>query len=266
MPASSAPLRGLARRLAPLLGAAAEALYPPVCIACRAETATPHGLCGDCFREAWFIDSPLCDRCGAPLHGATDAPFCDHCLGVDFAFGRARAAMAYEGVGRRLALQLKHGDRLELAQPLGRWMARAGRPLLREADLIVPVPLHWTRLLRRRSNQAAELARRVSALTGVPVAPDLMRRVRRTPPQKGLGREERRANLAGAFAVRPGREPAGLRVLLVDDVFTTGATLSACAAVLRDAGAAGVDALCLARVASEPKLSIFTGFNPGEDP
>jgi len=244
--------------LAPLSHAVVEALYPPLCVNCRAEVEEAHALCPDCWRDTGFIGRPICLRCGAPVPGAEDADLCDHCLGRDLAFDRARAAVLYDGIGRRLALSFKHGDRLEIARPASAWMVRAGRDLLDGAEMIVPAPLHWTRLLRRRFNQAAELARRIAARAETPFAPDALRRIRRTPPQGGLGRAEREANLAGAFAVPPARRAAiaGKRVLLVDDVYTTGATLCACAAALRAGGARRVDALCFARVASEGGATI----------
>ncbi|WP_339948312.1 ComF family protein [uncultured Albimonas sp.] len=250
-----------AGRLArPLALGAANLLYPPQCTWCRSEVQEAHALCPACWREATFIAHPLCDRCGSPMSGAEDAPFCDHCLGRRLEFARARAAVLYEGVGRDLTLALKHGDRLDIARPAATWMIRAGRELLDRADVIAPVPLHWRRLLRRRFNQSAELARRVSMRTGVPCCADLLARTRATPMQRGLSREARAANQAGAFAV-PARRRArveGTAVLLIDDVYASGATLSACAAALRAAGARRVDALCLARVAPEADGPIFS--------
>jgi ComF family protein len=231
--------------MAGLWRAALDLLYPPVCAACGAETEGAGGLCADCFRAMPFVSGPVCDRCGAP----SLAQACDACLHAPPAWGRGRAAALYEGPARRAVLSLKHGDRLDVAAVAAPWLLRAGRELLAQADLVAPVPLHWTRLARRRFNQSAELARALTRLAGRAdaFAPDLLTRRRRTPSQEGRTRAGRHLNVAGAFAVR--RPVTGMRVLLVDDVMTTGATLSACAEALTAAGASGVDALALARVA-----------------
>lgn len=241
--------------------AALDALYPPVCVACGAETGSSGGLCPDCFREAGFVAGPVCRRCGVPMPGlqAGDA-VCDGCRHAPPAWDEGRAAALYEGPVRRAALALKHGDRLDVATVAAPWLMRAGRELLARSDLVAPVPLHWTRLLRRRFNQSAELARALCRHAARPeaLAPDLLRRIRRTPSQEGRERAARFANMAGAVAVAPrwrGRV-AGRRVLLVDDVMTTGATLSACAEALRAAGAAEVHVLVLARVARGAETAI----------
>ncbi len=160
--------------------------------------------------------------------------------------------MVYDDASRDLILGFKHADKTEAAPAFGDWMARAQTGLIEEADLIAPVPLHWSRLMRRQFNQSALLAWRLGKVLGRrrDVVPDLLKRTRRTPPQGGLGGAGRKRNMAGAFAVNAGmrRRLEGARVLLVDDVYTTGATIEACARVLLRSGAKAVDALTLARV------------------
>ncbi len=238
-----------------------DMLYPSSCVACRAETEGPAGLCAPCFREAIFLYGAVCELCGAPVpdqfaeEEGEDARLCDSCAHAPPGFDRGRAALRYDGVGRRIALSLKHADRLDLAKPAARWMLRADDAAVREADLIVPIPLHWTRMIRRRSNQAAELARALAreACRRAAYAPDLLIRTRATESQDGRSRAERYENVRGVFKIRKRwrHRARGARILLVDDVMTTGATLSACAEACRVAGAETVNALVLARVARE---------------
>ncbi|UPG74404.1 ComF family protein [Roseomonas gilardii subsp. gilardii] len=243
-----------------------DALLPPTCLTCR-EPVMRHGaFCPDCFRELQRIGDPLCDGCGLPfLHaeqgmtvegmadgGMTDGGrlFCAPCAERPFPFARARAAFVYGEVPKRLILPFKHGDRPDLARPIARAMALAGKDLLAEAGILVPVPLHWRRLLRRRYNQSALLARHLGRLSGRPWLPDGLRRVRGTASLGGLGMVGRLQEVEGAFRVTPrgGRAIAGQRVLLVDDVLTSGATAAACARALLAAGAREVDVLAVARV------------------
>jgi len=154
---------------------------------------------------------------------------------------------AYDKHSRHLVLALKHGDRTHVARALGRWMRRSGAELLDGADIIIPVPLHWTRLFARRYNQAGLLAHAIRAAGGPAVAPDWLVRRRRTPSQGRLGPLGRARNVRGAFALRRGCSVKGKRVVIVDDVLTTGATAEECARVLRRAGAAFVGVLTLAR-------------------
>ncbi len=233
-----------------------DVLFPPRCLACPAPTAAAHGLCPACWRDTHFIVGTTCRRCGVPLMGEAGLEdICESCTRHPPAWDRGAAALVYAGAGRRMVLQLKHGDRLDLAGPLAQWMATAGGGLLAETDVVAPVPLHWRRLVRRRYNQSAELARRIARAGGKPMVPDLLVRRRATAPQDG-NRAARTANQAAAFALGRRQAVSGRRVLLVDDVLTTGATLSACAETLRQAGAVGVDVLVLARVAFEDRLGL----------
>lgn len=244
---------GRALRLTARAGSGAIAtLFPPICAGCGTETGTPSTLCPSCWGGLHVLAGPGCRVCGIDVAGLTPGEdfICDECLKTPPAWTEGRAALVYGGTGRRLVLRLKHGDRLDMVPMLAGWMARAGGPLLEAADLVVPVPLHWTRTLRRRFNQSAELARRLTADRPRRLCPDVLVRARRTPSQEGRGREERRANLAGALTVPPRRAAAvtGRRVLLVDDVMTTGATLDVGAKALLAAGVARVDVLVLALV------------------
>lgn len=236
-----------------------DTIYPPRCIACTEPTDMPHGLCPACWRETHFISGAACDRCGVPLMGETAAgDVCEGCRRHPPAWSRGRAAVLYAGKGRHVVLALKHGDRTDTVGPLARWMAAAGRDILAEADLIAPVPLHWRRLIRRRYNQSAELGRRIGRISGVRFAPDLLDRLRATVPQESMNSLERAENQSGAFGVgkRWCAALAGKRVVLIDDVLTSGATLSSCAETLRAAGAADVDVLVLARVAFADSLGL----------
>lgn len=228
---------------------ALDALLPPQCLCCGDLVGEPGALCPACWERIDFIAPPLCARCGAPFElDAGTAALCGGCVRQPPIFERARAVFVYDDPGKGLVLRFKHADRTDMAPSFARWMARAGAELLADADLITPVPLHWTRLLRRRFNQAALLANQLARLSGRPAAPRLLIRRRRTKPQGTMGRDERGRNVRGAFAVRDPWAVAGRRVLLIDDVLTTGATLSECTRALLKAGACAVDVLTLARV------------------
>lgn len=257
MPPSATGSR-LATGLRRLGGALLDALLPPHCLACDSPVAEQGTLCAGCWRGLHLVTAPLCGRCGVPfLHAGQAGPggVCPGCLARPPAFDLARAALRYDEGAKRLLLPFKHADRTELAAPLSARMARAGAPLLARADLVAPVPLHWRRLLARRYNQAALLARPLARAAGKPLLPDLLRRTRPTPALGERGAAERAALLDGAFAVaaRHRARLAGRRVLLVDDVMTSGATAEACARALLAAGAAGVDVIAAARV-PDPRL------------
>lgn len=234
--------------------AALDFLLPPLCMACREPVDAPGRLCAECWRGVDFIDEPLCDSCGLPFEYDTGpGAVCPACAASPPRFARARAAMLYGDTARRLAAGFKYADRCHLAPALASWLMRPGRALLSEAELLVPVPLHRWRLLARRFNQSAMLALALSRLCRAPAAPLALLRRRATPPQQGLNRNRRMSNVAGAFVVPPGARAGvrGRRVVLIDDVYTTGATANACARALLRAGAARVDVLTLARVARE---------------
>ena len=236
-----------------------DLLYPPSCLACRRAISEHGGLCPDCWSAMRFIERPFCERLGTPFAADFSAEeggrlVSPAAISDPPVFRRARAVARYEeGPARKLIHRLKYGDRGELAGPMGRWMARAGQELLEDGDLIIPIPLHWTRLARRRFNQSAELARSIQKISSVPTETELLMRVKPTPTQVGLTRRQRAQNVQGAFHVPVARriELEGRKIVLVDDVMTSGATLNAAARVLLRAGAQQVDALVFARVVTD---------------
>jgi predicted amidophosphoribosyltransferase len=231
------------------------ALFPAQCINCGEPATEDFGLCGQCWRETPFIVGLVCDRCGTPLPGEDEGrpEYCDDCLTFARPWDRGRAALLYKDYGRNLVLALKHGDRLDLVRPATTWLMRVAAPILTPDLLVVPVPLHWRRLFRRRYNQSALLSRAVAKAAGLDHCPDLLIRSRKTAPQDGRNRDERFANVSGAIRVHPRRTGriAGRNVLLIDDVMTSGATLAAAADACLAAGADTVSILVLARVAKD---------------
>jgi ComF family protein len=215
--------------------AALNLLFPPLCIACRTQVAEPGALCAACWQAIQFLDGPMCACCHARPP----------------AFDKARAIMRYDEHSRGPILALKHGDRLDLTPGFSRWLDRGGRTLLDEADVILPVPLHRSRLWARRYNQSAELARALARRIGKPAIFLVLVRSRSTPSQGEMrSAKARRRNMLGAFKVSARHKSAiaGRNLLLIDDVLTTGATVDACARALKRAGAAKVSVLALARV------------------
>jgi len=241
----SATLPAQLRRLG---RAVVDGVLPPRCLACGTIVDEPDALCSSCWAGMTFFAPPWCAVCGLPFpHPMGEEAVCADCARQKPSWDRARAVMRYDKHSRHLVLALKHGDRTHVARALGRWMGRAGAELLEGADMIMPVPLHWTRLFTRRYNQAGLLAHAVRAAGGPPVMADWLVRRRRTSSQGRLGPVARVRNVRGAFAVRRGCDVKGKRIVLVDDVLTTGATVEECARVLRRGGAASIGVLTLSR-------------------
>ena len=241
-----------------VLRAALDLALPPLCAACR-EPVEGKGLCPACWSKLSFITRPYCERLGIPfVYDPGPGILSMEAIAAPPAYHRARAAVRFDEISRALVHALKYGDRLDLAPMMGRWIASAGGELLAEADALVPVPLHWRRLWARRFNQSAMLAATISKESRVPIATAALKRVRATAQQVGLSRTERAANIQGAFRVPEESKAAvtGRRLVLVDDVLTSGATVEGCARALLRAGAANVDVLIFARVADPGRTSI----------
>lgn len=230
-------------------------IYPPNCMTCGDFVTSDYGLCGPCWRDTPFVTGLACDKCGVPLPGldCSEEILCDDCLVIARPWSQGRAALVYRNNARRIVLGLKHGDRLDLVEPAAHWMAKAGQPMFRPDMLVVPVPLHWMRFLKRRYNQSALLGAAIARQTGLSFCPDLLIRPRRTRTQDGMGRDARFRNMANAIQVHPGRmhRIAGRPVLLIDDVMTSGATLAAAADACLASRASDVFVLTLARVAKD---------------
>lgn len=238
---------------------ALDVALPPLCPSCREPVGQFAGLCAACWAKISPIERPFCERLGIPfVYDPGPGMLSMQAIADPPSYTRARAAVRYDEVARTLVHAFKYGDRLDLAPAIGRWMTRAGQEILAEADAIVPVPLHWRRSWARRFNQSAVLAKAVSELSGVPVLFDALRRVKATPQQVGLSKTERALNVQGAFRVVPERkgEVSRRRLLLVDDVLTSGATAETCARVLLRAGARQVDVLVFARVVDAARATI----------
>jgi ComF family protein len=228
-----------------------DTLFPPHCFGCEKLVAEPGSVCGGCWPKIRFIERPFCEVLGTPFqHDLGEGMLSGDAIANPPPFRRARAAVGFSGVPRQMVQSLKYHDHPELARWMAAWMVRAGRESLKETDVIVPVPLHPRRFLMRRFNQSAELARHVGRQTGKPFDPAALFRVKLTKQQVGLGALERQDNVRGAFKVPDEAriKIAGKGVLLIDDVYTTGATVIAATNALTRGGAAHVDVLTFARV------------------
>ena len=227
-----------------------DSFFPARCAACREPVESHGALCAQCWNDMHFIAEPLCHRCGLPFgHDMGGIALCGHCMANPPAFAEARAVFKYDGSSRAQILALKYQDKTQLAPIFGMWLARTGQHYHEKVQAVLPVPLHYRRLLKRRYNQAALLSHALSKQTGLPVWLDSLQRTRATATQAGLTRKGREDNVRGAFTVPPARRAQlkGTSLLLVDDVMTTGATLNACARALHDAGVVDVYVLTIAR-------------------
>nr|WP_305639395.1 ComF family protein [Brevundimonas sp.] len=239
-------------RLGALARGLTDLILPPLAHDSREATAAA-GLSADAWSRVTFLEDPVCDGCGAGFEydgGDFAADRCAACLASPYRFARARAACVYDTASRGLILKYKHGDQQQFAGLFALWLGRAAAPLLAETDAVVPVPLHPMRLLGRRFNQAAEIARPLARAAARDYLPDALTRTRATRTQGGRSARSRALNVKAAFAVTEAgaRRVRGRRILLVDDVLTTGATAEACAGVLLEAGARAVDLAVIARV------------------
>ncbi len=247
MIANADRINDTARRL---LGALADVAVPPVCCHCHRATSGNHGLCGACWSQMTFIEPPVCAVLGTPFsHDPGAGIVSADAIADPPPFSKLRSVAAHDRTGRALVHRLKFGDRPDLARMMANLMVRAGRELLDEDRIIVPVPLYRWRLWRRRFNQAAELGAALSALTGLQHDPLVLQRIRKTKQQVGLTARQRQDNVRGAFRVDSAAaiRISGRKVLIVDDVYTTGATIKAAARALMRAGAADVCALTFTR-------------------
>jgi ComF family protein len=254
----SAAIAALRRGCTQAARAALDLALPTLCLACR-EPVSGDGVCAQCWVQLSFIAPPYCDKLGIPfVYDPGPGMLSMQAIADPPAYRRARAAVRYDEVAKTLVHGLKFHDRIDLAPTMGRWMAHAGAPLLADADLLVPVPLHWRRGFSRRYNQSGALARAIGKQAGLPVAVEALQRVRPTAHQIGLSRSERAANVQGAFKVPASckAEIQGRRIVLIDDVLTSGATVDACARALLRARAASVDVLVFARVVDTLKSPI----------
>lgn len=234
-------------------------IAPPHCLVCRTSIGESGSLCFACWTALRFIEEPCCPRLGIPFpYDPGAGQVSAAALADPPPWSRSRSAVAYDDASKPIVHGLKYRDRHEIASLMTRLMARAGTQLLAEADLVIPVPLHPMRLWRRRFNQSALLAQRLCADRPGVFEPMILKRMRSTRPQVGLDHDARRKNVRGAFVVAERDRPSvcGRRIVLVDDVMTTGATASACTLALQKAGAASVDVLTFALVLEPRRLHI----------
>lgn len=253
----------IARYLKSFAKTVSDLLFPPTCHGCGEHVSAPGSICPYCWQNIHFITPPYCPVMGLPFqYDPGDGFLSGEALQNPPVFDKARSAVIHDGLVRRLVTQFKYADRLELAPVMGQWMIRAGQDLIAESDLIIPVPLHRWRFFTRRYNQAAELARMIAAQTNLPFMPEALLRHKATHHQVGLNAKERMKNIKGAFSVSPNGANIlkNKNILLIDDVYTTGATVNAAAKSLKKGGANKVFVLTFSRalpqIISNPTIEI----------
>lgn len=256
---SRANLYSVWSRQLSVMGAVANAIWPPQCPACGERVDSQGPLCVSCWSQVHFLGEPQCRCCGVPFeYEQLGGAECLRCLSRRPVFRAAKSAMRYDEFSKALILRFKYGDRQDIAPVLADWMMRAGQTLMRDADLIMPVPLHWSRLFARRFNQSAVLAKRIAFLSDLTFDPISLRRIRRTPSQGAMKFRQRQRNVKGAFAIddKSASCVKDKGIILVDDVLTTGATAESCAKMLLNSGARHVDVLTAARVVHPGQILI----------
>ncbi|WP_457581169.1 ComF family protein [Ensifer canadensis] len=230
-----------------------DVVYPPVCCGCGRLMGRHRAICAPCWSTLQLIERPYCEILGLPFgHDHGEGTVSPEAIADPPVFDRLRSVAIHEGIAREFVHGLKYRDRTDLAPMMAEWMVRASDGAVASADAIIPVPLHAFRLWGRKYNQAAELARAIAALSGRPYLPATLRRIRRTTKQVGLGAKAREDNVRGAFAVTESGKQGlvGKRIVLIDDVYTTGATVSAATRALKRAGVGHVTVLTFARAMS----------------
>lgn len=226
-------------------------IVPPTCLMCDAIVDRSGGCCSICWGNIRFVARPYCEVLGSPFsYDMGEGALCAEAIANPPPFRRARSAVIYDDPIRRLVSGLKYSDRLDVAPWIAKWMVRSGRQLFEDAPIVIPIPLYKTRLLTRRFNQSAEIARNICKDKNLEYRPEILKRIRKTKQQVGLSRQERAKNVSGVFRVPPefAFELKGRPALIIDDVFTTGATVSSAAKALNRVGVASVDVLTFARV------------------